>query len=61
MALTEAQKKARENYRKKVTRVLLEFSLKEADLIAHLEKYEQRQVYIKNLIREDMNKKKEEN
>ena len=59
MALTEAQKRARERYRKKITRVTIEFSLRELDLIAHLDKQEQRQTYIKNLIREDMKKQED--
>jgi hypothetical protein len=57
---TEAQKRAKANYKsKKVKSVLVEFYPTEADLIEHLDKQGKKQTYIKNLIREDM--KKEQN
>ena len=54
--LTEAQKRAKENYRKKVKQILVEFTPNDADILEHLEKQPQKATYIKNLIREDMNK-----
>lgn len=54
--ITEAQKKAKATYRKKGKRVSLEFFPPEQDLYDHLEKQPQKATYIKNLIREDMQK-----
>ena len=53
---TEAQKRARNNYRAKGKRITIEFYPTEADLIEHLEKQEKKQTYIKDLIRKDMSK-----
>ena len=53
---SEAQKKARSNYQKKVTRITVDFYPTEADLIEHLNKQEKKTAYIKNLIRDDMQK-----
>lgn len=54
--LTEAQKRAKEKYRKKGKRVIIEFYQTEKELIDHLENQPAKATYIKNLIREDMKK-----
>ena len=54
--LTEAQKRAKEKYRKKGKRLMLQFYQTEQDMIDHLEKQSAKATYIKNLIREDMKK-----
>ena len=54
--LTEAQKRAKEKYRKKGKRLMLQFYQSEQDMIDHLEKQSAKATYIKNLIREDMKK-----
>ena len=54
--MTEAQKRAKDNYRKKCKKITIEFYPTEADLLEHLEKQPQKQTYIKNLIREDIKK-----
>ena len=53
---TEAQKRAKANYLKKVKKVTVEFYPTETDLIEHIEKQPKKQTYIKDLIREDMRK-----
>jgi hypothetical protein len=57
--LTEAQKRAKEKYRKSSKRILVEFPQTEMDLLEHLEKQPAKATYIKNLIREDMKKSKQ--
>ncbi len=55
MALTEAQKRAQENYRKKsVKQAAVRFYPAEADIWEWLQAQENRAGYIKRLIREDM-------
>ena len=54
--MTEAQQKAKRNYLAKGKRMTIDFYPTEADLIAHIEKQPQKQTYIKNLIRADMEK-----
>lgn len=54
---TEAQKKAKKKYRAKGKRMTIDFYPTETDMIAHIEKQPQKQTYIKNLIRADMEKK----
>lgn len=54
--ITEAQKRAKEKYRKKSKRILVEFPQGETDLWEYLEKQSAKATYIKNLIREDMKK-----
>ena len=55
MALTEAQKRAQENYRKKsVKQSIVKFYPAEADIWERLQAQENRAGYIKQLIREDM-------
>ena len=56
--MTESEKKAKKKYLSKVKRILLEFYPTEADLIEQVEKQSQKQTYIKNLIRKDMEKDK---
>ena len=55
---TEAQKKAIKKYREKVKRIGLDFYPTEADLFDHVSKQPQKQTYIKNLIRADMERQK---
>ncbi len=55
MALTEAQKRAQENYRKKsVKQTAVRFYPTEADIWNWLQSQDNRAGYIKRLIREDM-------
>ena len=54
--MTEAENRAKANYRKKTKSITIEFYPAEMDLFEHLQKQEQKRTYIKNLIREDMNK-----
>ena len=55
MALTEAQKRAQENYRKKsVKQAAVRFYPAEADIWEWLQSQDNRAGYIKQLIREDM-------
>lgn len=51
---TDAQKRAKQKYQKKLKRVVVEFYPTEADLIEQIEKQTQKQTYIKNLIRKDL-------
>lgn len=51
---TEAQKNAKRKYLSKGKRITVDFYQTEADLIAHIEKQEKKQSYIKDLIRKDM-------
>ena len=53
---SEAQRRAVKEYRKKVKRFGLEFSPTESELWEHLQQQENKQGYIKNLIRADMAK-----
>lgn len=55
--MTEAEKKAKKKYLAKGKRLTVDFYPSEADLIAHLEKQEKKQTYIKDLIRADIEKK----
>lgn len=55
--MTEAEKKAKKKYRAKGKRLTVDFYPSEADLIAHLEKQEKKQTYIKDLIRADIPQK----
>lgn len=51
---SEAQRKAIKEYKKKVKRFTIEFSPTETDLYDHLQQQENKQGYIKSLIRADM-------
>ena len=57
--MTEAEKKAKKKYLSKGKRLTVDFYPSEAELIAHLEKQEKKQTYIKNLIRADIEKQKQ--
>lgn len=54
--MTEAEKRAKHRYAKKLTRVQLEFYPTEKDLIDKINSQPQKATYIKNLIREDIKK-----
>ena len=54
MSLTEAQKRAKEKYRKKVTKVSIEFYPHEAELIQKVNEQPSKQGYIKELIKKDI-------
>ena len=53
---SEAQKRANKNYRKKMNRIMLDFSPAEAELWEHIQKQPKKQTYIKDLIRADLKK-----
>lgn len=55
---TEAQRKAKNKYRDQGKRMTIDFYPSEADLIEQIEKQQNKQGYIKNLIRVDMEKQK---
>lgn len=55
---SEAQKRANKNYRKKINRIMLDFSPAEAELWEHIQKQPKKQTYIKDLIRADIEKGK---
>ena len=52
--MSEAAKKAKKKYKAKVKRFSVDFYPTEADLYEHIQKQPQKQTYIKNLIRADM-------
>ena len=54
--MTEAQKNAKKKYSAKVKRVYIDFYPTETALIEQVEKQPQKQTYIKNLIRQDIEK-----
>lgn len=53
---SEAQKRAVKEYRKKTKKLQLEFSPTETDLWEHVQQQPNKQGYIKDLIRKDMEK-----
>lgn len=53
---SDAQKKALKKYKSKVKRLTIDFTPSEADLLEHIEKQPKKQTYIKNLIRQDIEK-----
>lgn len=53
---TEAQKRASKKYREKGNRITIDFYPTESDLWDHIQKQPNKQGYIKNLIRADMEK-----
>ena len=55
---TEAQRKAKNKYRDQGKRMTIDFYPSETDLIKHIESQENKQGYIKSLIRADMEKGK---
>lgn len=54
MALTEAQKKAKAKYNSKVTKVCIEFYPADAELLRKVQEQENKQSYLKDLIRKDL-------
>ena len=56
MALTEAQKKAKHKYNtnKVIKRVMIEFYSADADILEKVNSQENKQGYIKDLIRKDL-------
>ncbi len=52
--LTEAQKKAKAKYNSKVTKVSIEFYPSDAELLKKVQSQENKQAYIKELIRKDL-------
>jgi hypothetical protein len=57
--MTEAEKKAKKKYRDKGKRMTIDFYPSEAELIEQIEKQPQKQTYIKNLIRKDIEREKD--
>lgn len=58
MATKEALERAKKNYRKKCKAINVEFSESEMDLYEYMESHLPKQRYIKDLIRQDMEKGK---
>lgn len=56
--MTEAQRKAKNKYRDQGKRMTVDFYPSEADLIEQIEKQPNKQGYIKNLIRADIERNK---
>ena len=56
MALTEAQKRAKAKYNSKVTKILIEFYPQDAELLQKIQEQPNKQGYIKELIKKDINK-----
>ena len=53
---SEAQKKALEKYKAKVKRLTVDFPPSDAELWEHIQKQPNKQGYIKDLVRKDMDK-----
>jgi hypothetical protein len=51
---TEAQRRAIQNYKKKVKRITIDFYPTEEEMWEHIQSQEKKQTYIKNLIKDDM-------
>ena len=54
MSLTEAQKRAKEKYNKKVVKVAIEFYPQDAELLQKVNEQPNKQGYIKELIKKDL-------
>ena len=54
MSLTEAQKRAKYKYNKKVTKMAIEFYPQDAELLQKVNEQPNKQGYIKELIRKDI-------
>lgn len=54
--MTEAQKRAKKAYKAKIKRLFIELYPTDADILEHLQKQESTAGYIKQLIREDIQK-----
>ena len=57
--MNESQKRAKKKYREKITRLSIDFFPTEKELIEQIAKQPQKHTYIKNLIRADIQKAKE--
>ena len=55
MKLSEAQKVAKKKYRQKVKRFTVDFYPTEEEIYSHLNQQENKQGYIKRLIKQDIN------
>lgn len=53
---SDAQKKALKKYKANVKRLTIDFTPSEAELFEYIEKQPKKQTYIKNLIRQDIEK-----
>ena len=56
--VSEAQRKAIKNYRKKLNRITIDFSPAEEEMWKHLQSQPKKQTYIKDLIRAYMERSK---
>ena len=56
--VSEAQRKANKNYRKKLNRITIDFSPAEEEMWQHIQNQPKKQTYIKDLIRADMERSK---
>ena len=56
--LTEAQKRAKKKYREKTKRYVIEFFPTDKELIDRIEAQPKKHAYIKNLIRQDIERDK---
>ena len=54
MPLTEAQKRAKAKYAAKATKITIEFYPQDEALLQHLQEQENKQGYIKELIKKDL-------
>ena len=54
MSLTEAQKRAKEKFNKKVTKIAIEFYPQDAELLKKVNEQPNKQGYIKGLIKKDL-------
>ena len=52
--LTESQKRAKEKYNKKLTKIAIEFYQQDADLLQKVNEQPNKQAYIKELIKRDI-------
>jgi tRNA U54 and U55 pseudouridine synthase Pus10 len=53
---TEAQRRAVQNYKKKVKRITIDFAPSEMEMWEHIQAQDKKQTYIKSLIKADMEK-----
>ena len=58
--MTEAQKRAKQKYQEKVKRFTVDFYPTESDIYEHLQKQGKKQTYIKDLIRADIERARNE-
>ena len=54
MSLTEAQKRAKSKYNEKVTKIAIEFYPQDAELLKKVNEQPNKQGYIKELIKKDL-------